>query len=66
MNSLSKKRLWVAGIPTVDALQSYGANVIPVGGLVGSAKVVEMIQLTSPDFMVCTPSFARQLLKNSP
>lgn len=57
--------MWVAGIPTVDALQSFGANVIPVGGLVGSTKVIEMMQLTHPEVVVCTPSFARQLLKKS-
>lgn len=54
--------MWVAGIPTVDALQAYGANVIPIGGLVGSAKVVEMIELTRPEVIVCTPSFARRIL----
>ncbi|KGJ87861.1 phenylacetate--CoA ligase family protein [Thalassotalea sp. ND16A] len=57
--------MWVAGLPTVDALLSYGANVIPIGGLVGSAKVIEMIQLTRPEVIICTPSFARQLLKKS-
>lgn len=55
--------MWVAGIPTVDALLSYGANVIPIGGLVGTEKVVEMIQLTRPHVIVCTPSFARQMVK---
>ncbi|MBN7796563.1 phenylacetate--CoA ligase family protein [Parahaliea mediterranea] len=57
--------MWVAGIPTVDALLAYGANVIPIGGLVGSAKVIEMIELTRPEVIVCTPSFARQLLKKA-
>ncbi|MBU3070938.1 hypothetical protein KOI40_14030 [Aestuariicella sp. G3-2] len=57
--------MWVAGIPTVDALLSFGANVIPIGGLVGTAKVAEMMQLTRPHHMVCTPSFARQLLKKA-
>jgi len=57
--------MWVAGIPTVDALLEYGANVIPVGGLVGTARVLEMMQLTRPESLVCTPSFARQMLKKA-
>ncbi|QYJ80099.1 phenylacetate--CoA ligase family protein [Shewanella acanthi] len=57
--------MWVAGIPTVDALLDFGANVIPIGGLVGTAKVAEMIVLTRPDIIVCTPSFALNLLQKS-
>ncbi len=57
--------MWVAGIPTIDCLQNFGANVIPIGGLVGAAKVVEMIGLTYPDALVCTPSFARLLIKKA-
>ncbi|GAB2510648.1 phenylacetate--CoA ligase family protein [Microbulbifer agarilyticus] len=57
--------MWVAGIPTVDALLDFGANVIPIGGLVGTAKVAEMMQLTRPDIVICTPSFARVLIKKS-
>ncbi len=55
--------MWVAGIPGVDGLLEFGANVIPIGALVGSRKVAEMAQLTRPEAMVCTPSFARHLLK---
>ena len=57
--------MWVAGIPTVDALLDYGANVIPIGGLVGTVKVAEMMQLTRPEIIICTPSFARVLVKKS-
>ncbi len=57
--------MWVAGIPTVDALLEFGANVIPIGGLVGTARVLEMMQLTRPESLVCTPSFARQMLKKA-
>ena len=57
--------MWVAGIPTVDALLEYGANVIPIGGLVGTEKVIEMMILTRPEVLICTPSFARQLVKKS-
>lgn len=57
--------MWVAGIPTIDCLQEFGANVIPIGGLVGASKVVEMIGLTYPDAIVCTPSFARLLIKKA-
>ena len=55
--------MWVAGIPSIDGLLEYGANVIPIGALVGSRKVAEMAQLTNPDVIVCTPSFARHMLK---
>ncbi len=57
--------MWVAGIPTVDALTDFGCMVIPVGGLVGTTKVIEMAQLTRPEVIVCTPSFARQILKTA-
>jgi phenylacetate-CoA ligase len=57
--------MWVAGIPTVDALLEFGANVIPVGGLVGAAKVVELMTLTQPESLICTPSFALHILKRS-
>ena len=57
--------MWVAGIPTVDALLHYGSNLIPIGGLVGTQKVAEMIELTKPDAIICTPSFARQLIARS-
>lgn len=58
--------MWVAGIPFVDGLLAYGANVIPIGALVGSVKVAEMAQLTRPRVMFCTPSFARHMLKKAP
>jgi len=57
--------MWVAGVPTVDALLSFGANVIPIGGLVGTAKVVEMLVLTRPEVLICTPSFARRIVKKA-
>ena len=57
--------MWVAGIPVVDALTEFGCMVIPIGGLVGSAKVVEMAQLTRPEMIVCTPSFARRILQTA-
>ena len=57
--------MWVAGIPTVDALLNFGANVIPIGGLVGAAKVAEMIQLTRPQVLVGTPSSMRHVLQKA-
>jgi phenylacetate-CoA ligase len=55
--------MWVAGIPAIDALLNFGANVIPIGAHVGSIKVAEMARLTRPDAIVCTPSFALHMLK---
>jgi len=57
--------MWVAGIPTVDALLEYGANVIPIGGLVGTTKVIEMMELTRPEVLICTPSFARRIVQKA-
>lgn len=57
--------MWVAGTPTVDALTEFGCNVIPIGGLVGTVKVIEMAQLTRPEVIVCTPSFARRILQTA-
>lgn len=57
--------MWVAGIPTIDCLTEYGANVIPIGGLVGAQKVIEMMTFTRPDVLVCTPSYARVIIKKA-
>ena len=57
--------MWVAGIPTVDALTEFGCMVIPIGGLVGTTKIIEMAQLTRPEVIVCTPSLARRILKKA-
>ena len=57
--------MWVAGIPAIDCLLDYGANVIPIGALVGSVKVIEMANLTHPKAIMCTPSFARHLIKTA-
>ena len=57
--------MWVAGIPTVDALLEFGANVIPIGGLVGAVKVIEMMQLTRPEVLVGTPSAARHFIRKA-
>ncbi len=57
--------MWVAGIPAIDAMLEYGATVIPVGALVGSVRVAEMIGLTRPHAILCTPSFARHLVKKA-
>lgn len=57
--------MWVAGIPTVDALTEFGCMVIPIGGMVGTTKIIEMAQLTRPEVIVCTPSFARRILKTA-
>jgi len=57
--------MWVAGIPAIDSLLDYGVNVIPIGALVGSVKVVEMAALTHPKAIMCTPSFARHMIKTA-
>lgn len=57
--------MWVAGIPVIDGLMTYGVNVIPIGALVGSMKVAEMAQLTHPKAIMCTPSFGLHLIKKT-
>jgi phenylacetate-CoA ligase len=57
--------MWVAGIPAIDSLLDYGVNVIPIGALVGSVKVIEMASLTHPKAIMCTPSFARHMIKTA-
>lgn len=57
--------MWVAGIPTIDGMLSYGLNVIPVGALVGSLKVAEIAHLTRPRLIIGTPSFLRHVLKKA-
>ncbi|MCB1464082.1 MAG: hypothetical protein KDJ90_17075 [Nitratireductor sp.] len=57
--------MWVAGLPTLDGMLSYGINTIPLGALVGSLKVAEMARLTRPRLIIGTPSFLRHVLRKA-
>lgn len=57
--------MWIAGLPTLDAMMDYGINTIPIGALVGSVKVAEMASLTRPKGILATPSFLRHMLNKA-
>jgi phenylacetate-CoA ligase len=54
--------MWIAGLPMLDAMLSYGACVVPVGALSGVERVAQIAAEVRPRVMMCTVSFAQHLL----
>jgi phenylacetate-CoA ligase len=57
--------MWVVGCPAVRALIDIGMRPIPVGAEGGAPRMLQMIDLLSPEVMICTPSMAEQMLERS-
>ena len=55
--------MYLAGVPLVQAIQHYGACVIPVGAEGGSDRLLQIARLFKPDTLFCTPSYAEYLLE---
>lgn len=55
--------MWIAGVPAVDSMMAYGANVVPVGALSGVERVAQIAKETRPRMIRTTVSFARHLAK---
>ena len=55
--------MWVAGLPTLDAMMAAGACVIPMGALSGTERLAQIAAVTRPKVVLCTPSFALHLIK---
>jgi len=55
--------MWIAGVPAVDSMLAYGANVVPVGALSGVERVAQIAKETHPKMIRTTVSFARHLAK---
>jgi phenylacetate-CoA ligase len=57
--------MFSAGVPPILMCIHYGACVVPMG-LPGSEKLVQMAQITQPDILGCTPSYAEYLIEKIP
>ena len=55
--------MWIAGLPILDALMSYGACVVPVGALSGVERVAQIARDVRPRLLLCTVSFAQHLIR---
>jgi phenylacetate-CoA ligase len=57
--------MFSAGVPPVLMNIDYGVCVVPIG-LPGTEKLVQMAQITQPDVLGCTPSYAEYLIDKIP
>jgi phenylacetate-CoA ligase len=57
--------MFSAGVPPVLMSIDYGVCVVPIG-LPGSEKLVQMAQITQPNVLGCTPSYAEYLIDKIP
>lgn len=57
--------MYLAGIPLVQAVQAYGACVVPVGAEGGTERLLQFARLFRPDTLFCTPSYAEYILEKS-
>ena len=58
--------MFTGGLPLSQGIQYMGACVVPVGIEGGTKRVLDFIQLTSPDAIVATPSFGQYLIEKCP
>jgi len=58
--------MWMAGIPVINALRHLGARPIPVGGEVGSERILRLANITKPNAIVGTPSMVEHLIERCP
>jgi phenylacetate-CoA ligase len=58
--------MFTGGLPLSQGIMNVGACAVPVGADAGSKRVLDFIQLTAPDALFTTPSFAQYLLEQSP
>jgi len=58
--------MWVAGIPIIRALEKMGARVVPVGAEAGTERLLQFIDQTRPQTLLCTPSYAEHLIEKAP
>lgn len=58
--------MFVGGLPLAQAIQYLGAKVVPVGAEAGTNRLLQFINLTRPDHIILTPSFAEYLVTKCP
>ncbi len=58
--------MFTGGLPLSQGIQHMGVCVVPVGIEGGTKRVLEFIQLTSPQALIATPSFGQYLIEKCP
>jgi len=58
--------MFTGGLPLSEGIMHLGAAVVPVGVDGGTKRVLDFIQLTSPDAIIATPSFGEYLIEKTP
>ena len=58
--------MFTGGLPLSEGIMTLGAAVVPVGVDGGTKRVLDFIQLTSPDAIIATPSFGEYLIEKTP
>ena len=58
--------MWLAGLMTLRAIQSFGAVGIPAGAEAGTERFLQFAELTHPDHMCSFPSFVEHLARKAP
>ncbi len=58
--------MFLAGYPLARAVERLGAQILPVGAEAGSKRLLEIAQLTRPQALLCTPSYATYLVEQAP
>ena len=58
--------MFLAGYPLARAVERMGAEILPVGAEPGSKRLLEIAELTRPDALLCTPSYASYLIESAP
>jgi phenylacetate-CoA ligase len=58
--------MWLAGLMTMRAIQSFGAVGIPAGAEAGTERFLQFAKLTNPDHMCSFPSFVEHLARKAP
>lgn len=58
--------MFTGGVPSMDALQEFGACIIPVGTESGITRIFQFTDFCKPKYMRCTPSTAEYILRKCP
>jgi phenylacetate-CoA ligase len=58
--------MFLAGYPLARAVERMGAEILPVGAEPGSKRLLEIAELTRPNALLCTPSYASYLIEGAP
>jgi len=58
--------MFLAGYPLLRAVERMGAQIVPVGAETGSQRLLDVAELTRPQVLLCTPSYASYLIEQAP